>query len=92
VKGLLEFSAPTEKHKYPLPITYVTIVYFYWKYKYFFYFGEGELGLNSIFFFFEIVSQKHSPGCPGTHNPPASASQVLGLQAGTTMLAKVYVF
>jgi hypothetical protein len=47
----------------------------------------------SIFFFQDRVSL-YSPGCPGTHfvdqaglelrNPPASASQVLGLKACTT--------
>jgi hypothetical protein len=45
------------------------------------------------FFFPDRVSQ-YSPGCPGTHsvdqvgfelrNPPASASQVLGLKVCTT--------
>jgi hypothetical protein len=43
-----------------------------------------------------------SPGCPGTHsvdqagleprNPPASASQVLGLKACTTTARPVHVF
>jgi hypothetical protein len=51
-----------------------------------------------FFFFFFLVFQDRvslcSPGCPGTHsvdqaglelrNPPASASQVLGLKACTT--------
>jgi hypothetical protein len=51
-----------------------------------------------FFFFFFLVFQDrvslYSPGCPGTHsvdqdglelrNPPASASQVLGLQACAT--------
>jgi hypothetical protein len=50
-----------------------------------------------IFYFFLVFRDRvslFSPGCPGTHfvdqaglelrNPPASASQVLGLKAGTT--------
>jgi hypothetical protein len=42
-----------------------------------------------------------SPGCPGTHsvdqaglelrNPPASASQVLGLKAGTTTAQRLLI-
>jgi hypothetical protein len=47
-----------------------------------------------FFFFFRDRVSLYSPGCPGTHfvdqaglelrNPPASASQVLGLKACTT--------
>jgi hypothetical protein len=52
---------------------------------------------NNINFFFLVFQDRvslYSPGCPGTHfvdqvglelrNPPASASQVLGLKACTT--------
>jgi hypothetical protein len=56
--------------------------------------------LQSIFFFFWLLVfgdrvSLYSPGCPGTHfvdqagpelrNPPASASQVLGLKMCATM-------
>jgi hypothetical protein len=47
-----------------------------------------------FFFVFQGRVSLYSPGCPGTHsvhqagielrNPPASASQVLGLKACTT--------
>jgi hypothetical protein len=47
------------------------------------------------FFVFRARVSLYSPGCPGIHfvdqaglelrNPPASASQVLGLKAGATM-------
>ena len=50
--------------------------------------------LSLSFFFFRDWVSLYSPGCPGTHfvdqaglelrNPPASASQVLGLKACTT--------
>jgi hypothetical protein len=52
---------------------------------------------KQILFFFVFLDRVSlcSPGCPGTHsvdqaglvlrNPPASASQVLGLKACTTM-------
>jgi hypothetical protein len=56
-------------------------------------------GVQRCFFvcfcFFRDRVSLCSPGCPGTHfvdqaglelrNPPASASQVLGLKASTTM-------
>jgi hypothetical protein len=48
-----------------------------------------------LFCFFQDRVSLYSPGCPGTHsvdqaglklrNPPASASQVLGLKACATM-------
>jgi hypothetical protein len=54
-----------------------------------------------LFVFLDRVSL-YSPGCPGTHfvdqaglelrNPPASASQVLGLKACTTMQGNTPVF
>jgi hypothetical protein len=54
---------------------------------------QSFLGVLFCFVFRDRVSL-HSPGCPGTHfvdqaglelrNPPASASQVLGLKACTT--------
>jgi hypothetical protein len=64
------------------------------------YFTEMILAFVCIFFFFfGLVFQDrvslYSPGCPRTHfvdqaglelrNPPASASQVLGLKASATM-------
>jgi hypothetical protein len=59
---------------------------------------NAYLSLSLFFFFFGLVFldrvSLYSPGCPGTHfvdqaslelrNPPASASQVLGLKACTT--------
>jgi hypothetical protein len=62
---------------------------------------------NLLFIFFFLFSQDRvslcSPGCPGTHsvdqaglelrNPPASASQVLGLKAcATTALLNFFFF
>ena len=59
--------------------------------------------MNPIFFFRDRVSL-YSPDCPGTHfvdqaglelrNPPASASQVLGLKvwATTAQLKFIYLF
>jgi hypothetical protein len=51
--------------------------------------------IPSFLFFSRDRVSLYSPGCPGTHfvdqaglelrNPPASASQVLGLKACTTM-------
>jgi hypothetical protein len=56
------------------------------------------LFLLLLFFVFRDRVSLCSPGCPGTHsvdqaglelkNPPASASQVLGLKACATMLGK----
>jgi hypothetical protein len=61
--------------------------------------GSLSLSLSFFFFFFFFLVFRErvslcSPGCPGTHsvdqaglklrNPPASASQVLGLKACTT--------
>jgi hypothetical protein len=57
------------------------------------------------FFFFGFFSEDRvslcSPGCPGTHsvdqaglelrNPPASASQVLGLKACATMPGVTFI-
>jgi hypothetical protein len=53
-----------------------------------------NLSFCNLFFFLQDRVSLCSPGCPGTHflhqaglelrNPPASASQVLGLQACTT--------
>jgi hypothetical protein len=62
--------------------------------------------LSAFFFFFFLVFRDRvslcSPGCPGTHfvdqavlelrNPPASASQVLGLKACATMLGSCLAF
>jgi hypothetical protein len=58
---------------------------------------EAGLVMTDLFFFFLVFRDRVSlcsPGCPGTHsvgqaglelrNPPASASQVLGLKACTT--------
>ena len=60
---------------------------------------------SSFFFFFFFFFQDrvflYSPGCPGTHfvdqaglelrNPPASASQVLGLKACTTTSVSAFI-
>jgi hypothetical protein len=53
-----------------------------------------ELFFVFVFLFFQDRVSRYSLGCPGTHsvdqaglelrNPPASASQVLGLKACTT--------
>jgi hypothetical protein len=55
-----------------------------------------------FFVFRDRVSLYSSPGCPGTHsvdqpglelrNPPASASQMLGLQACATTARLCFVF
>jgi hypothetical protein len=55
-----------------------------------------------LFLFFRVRVSLYSPGCPGTHfvdqaglelrNPPASASQVLGLKAGTTTAQLLLIF
>jgi hypothetical protein len=55
-----------------------------------------------VFVFRDRVSLYNSPGCPGTHsvdqaglelrNPPASASQVLGLKVCTTTARQLYCF
>jgi hypothetical protein len=54
-----------------------------------------------FFVFFPDRVSLYRPGCPGTHsvdqaglqlrNPPASASQVLGLKACATMPAYVFI-
>jgi hypothetical protein len=59
-----------------------------------YFFGFGCIFLFSFFFFFRDRVSLCGPGCPGTHsvdqaglelrNPPASASQVLGLKARAT--------
>jgi hypothetical protein len=64
------------------------------------YFCRFQLAMEH-FFFRDRVSL-YSPGCPGTHfvdqaglelrNPPASASQVLGLKARATMPGSWYIF
>jgi hypothetical protein len=57
--------------------------------------GHGcQMVLPTFFFFFQDRVSLYSPGCPGTHfvdqaglelrNPPASASQVLGLKTCAT--------
>jgi hypothetical protein len=56
---------------------------------------EGRADFLFIFLFFRDGVSLCSPGCPGTHsvdqaglelrNPPASASQVLGLKVCATM-------
>jgi hypothetical protein len=74
---------------------------------FFFVFGFGFCFLvflvfqDRVFFFFMCVCVC-SPGCPGTHsvdqaclklrNPPASASQVLGLKVCTTTARLLYFF
>jgi hypothetical protein len=63
---------------------------------FFFYNSQGQ-SIVELFFFFLVFRDRvslYSPGCPGTHfvdqaglelrNPPASASQVLGLKACAT--------
>jgi hypothetical protein len=55
-----------------------------------------------VFCFSRQAFSLYSPGCPGTHsvdqaglelrNPPASASQVLGLKACATTAGKTYWF
>jgi hypothetical protein len=68
--------------------------------------GEWRWGRESIstfffsFFFFLVFRDRVFPGCPGTHsvdqaglklrNPPASASQVLGLKACATTLSMLW--
>ena len=61
--------------------------------------------LSFLFYFILVFPDRvslYSPGYPGTHfvvqaglelrNPPASASQVLGLKACTTPSADSYIF
>jgi hypothetical protein len=64
---------------------------------------RDEKRLDIFFFFLFLVFRDRvslcSPGCPGTHfvdqaglelrNPPASASQVLGLKACATMPSEI---
>jgi hypothetical protein len=63
--------------------------------------GFGEWFLLGFVFVFRNRVSLYSPGCPGTHfvdqaglelrNPPASASQVLGLKACATTPSLYYV-
>jgi hypothetical protein len=76
-----DFPVPGTGGPWQLPISSFSILFFY------------------LFIFRDRVSLC-SPGCPGTHsidqaglelrNPPASASQVLGLKACATMPGSVY--
>jgi hypothetical protein len=63
----------------------------------------GFFGFLGVFFFgFSRQGFLYSPSCPGTHsvdqaglklkNPPASASQVLGLKACTTTPGLLCIF
>jgi hypothetical protein len=66
--------------------------------------SNSFISFSFFFFFFFLVFRDRvslcSPGCPGTHfvdqaglelrNPPASASQVLGLKACATTPGFIY--
>jgi hypothetical protein len=50
------------------------------------------LNISSCYFCFCLKLSLCSPGCPGTHDPPASESSVLGLQVYITMLGSLLFF
>jgi hypothetical protein len=67
-----------------------------------FFFWFFETGFLSLIYLFRDRVSLYSPGCPGTHsvdqaglelrNPPASASQVLGLKPCATTAQLPYLF